>query len=96
MNSKVYCVYIMTNECNTTFYIGFSHDLKKRVHTHKEKIVAGFTKRYNLTKLVYFECGEGKEGVLAREKQLKRWSRAKKIALIKRTNPNFEDLYARL
>ena len=96
MNTKVYCVYIMTNEWNTTFYIGFSSDLKSRAYVHREKIAEGFTKRYNLTKLVYYECGEDKEGALAREKQLKHWNRAKKIALIKKVNPNFKDLYDRL
>ena len=93
MSTKVYCVYIMTNEWHTTFYIGFSSDLKIRVYEHKEKLVEGFTRRYNLTKLVYYECGEDYEGVLAREKQLKRWNRAKKIALIKKTNPALKDLH---
>ena len=86
----------MANKWNTTFYIGFSSNLKSRVYAHKEKLVDGFTKRYNLIKLVYYECGEDYEGVLVREKQLKRWNRTKKIALIKKMNPDLEDLYNKL
>jgi len=86
----------MTNEWNTVFYIGFSSDLRGRIYSHKEKLIEGFVKRYKLTKLVYYECEGNRVGVLAREKQLKRWSRAKKIALIKKTNPDFKDLYDKL
>jgi len=93
MKSRVYCVYIMTNKNNTTFYVGFSSTLKERIYTHKKKLVDGFTKRYNLTKLVYYECDDDYEAVLNREKQIKKWRWEKKMALIKEKNPKFKDLY---
>ena len=93
MKDKIYCVYIMTNKTNSTLYIGFSGDLRARIYSHKKKLVEGFTKRYNIDKLVYYECSDDYEGVLAREKQIKKWRREKKIALIKKKNPEFRDLY---
>lgn len=96
MNEKVYCVYVMANDWNTTFYVGVSGELIGRVRQHKEKSIEGFTKRYNLTKLVYYECGEDAEGAISREKQIKRWSRQKKLALIKKVNPTFKDLSDKL
>jgi len=88
-----YYVYIMTNKNNTVLYTGFTSDLKGRVYTHKEKIVDGFTKRYNINKLVYYEAGESYEGVLFREKQIKAGSRQKKIDLIEKMNEKWVDLY---
>ena len=72
---KQYYVYIMTNFANTTFYIGVTNDLRRRVLEHKNKIVEGFTSKYNIDKLVYFEGTEDLEAALNREKQLKRWHR---------------------
>lgn len=96
METTTYCIYIMTNEWGTTFYVGFTGELNSRVYAHKEKLAEGFTRRYNLTKLVYYECGDDYEGMLAREKQIKRWSRKKKIELINKINPEFKDLYDEL
>mgnify|MGYP004007995291 CR=1 FL=1 len=89
----MYFVYIMTNKINSTLYIGFTYDLKKRAFEHRTKLGSGFTKRYNLTKLVYYEFGEGRDGVLGREKEMKKWSRMKKERYITAFNPSWEDLY---
>ena len=83
----------MTNFKNTTLYTGFSSQLKERVWEHKQKLVSGFTKRYNLIKLVYFETGDDHDAMLAREKQIKAGSRADKIKLIESKNPEWRDLY---
>lgn len=87
-----YAVYIMTNYSETTFYIGVTNNLKKRVFEHKNKVVDGFTKKYNINKLVYYELTNSIETAINREKQLKRWHRQWKINLIKEKNPNFNDL----
>ena len=89
---KTCAVYIMTNYTNTTLYIGVTSNLLKRVIEHKNKIVEGFTKRYNVNKLVYFELTDSIETAINREKQLKRWHRDWKINLIKEVNPEFKDL----
>jgi putative endonuclease len=75
-----------------TLYTGVTSTLEKRVSEHKEKVIDGFTRRYNLTSLVYFEVHEDISGAIAREKQIKGWTRAKKIALIESTNPEWRDL----
>jgi len=93
MEEKIYSIYIMTNFSNTTLYAGFSNRLKQRVWEHKQKLVSGFTKKYNLTKLVYFETGDDYDSALAREKQIKAGSRAKKIKLIESINKDWQDLY---
>ena len=85
-------VYLMMNKNNTVIYTGVTHDLEKRVYEHKNKLIAGFTNRYNINRLVYFEIFDRIEDAILREKQIKAGSRAKKIALIKSINPNFEDL----
>ena len=85
-------VYIMTNHTNTTFYIGVTNNLLRRVFEHKNKQNDGFTAKYNLNKLVYFEITPLIEDAINREKQLKNWKRDWKIDLIKRKNPNFIDL----
>ncbi len=90
--NKSYAVYILTNYNETTFYIGVTGNLKKRIWEHKNKIVDGFTKKYNVDKLVYFEQTESIEAALNREKQLKRWHRDWKINLIKEVNPTLKDL----
>lgn len=89
----MYFVYIMTNKTNSTLYIGFTSDLRKRVYEHREGLGDGFTKRYNLTKLVYYESGEDHDGVLGREKGIKKWNRLKKERNITAFNPTWEDLY---
>ena len=89
--SKTYAVYILTNYNETTFYIGVTGDLQKRIWEHK-KVVEGFTKKYNVDRLVYYELTEDVESALNREKQLKCWHRQWKINLIKEMNPEFKDL----
>ena len=91
--SNSYFVYILTNYDETTFYIGVTSNLKKRIFEHKNKVVEGFTKKYNLDRLVYYEQTDSVETALNREKQLKRWHRQWKINLIKEFNPTFDDLY---
>ncbi len=76
-----------------TLYIGFTSDLVKRVWEHKNDFVAGFTKKYQCHKLIYYEQGEDYDGTLEREKQIKKWRREKKEALIKTMNPGWKDLY---
>lgn len=87
-----YYVYIMTNYEETTFYIGVTSDLLRRILEHKSKIKKGFSSKYNLTKLVYFETTDSSISAIEREKKLKRWHREWKINLIKEFNPNFDDL----
>jgi putative endonuclease len=85
-------VYIVTNKNNTVLYTGVTSDLIKRIDQHKNKAVKGFTAKYNCNKLVYFEVGNGMEGCIEREKQIKAGSRKKKIELIESTNPQWADL----
>ncbi|MBT3230994.1 GIY-YIG nuclease family protein [Candidatus Uhrbacteria bacterium] len=92
MHDDYHFVYIMTNTRHTVLYTGFTSDLAKRNYEHKEKLVAGFTKRYNATELVYFECIEDRDSALAREKQIKGVSRNKKEFLINSKNPDWRDL----
>ena len=90
---KSYYIYIMTNRSNSVLYIGVTNDLVRRIYEHKNKLIEGFTKRYNLTKLIYFECIENINVAIAREKQLKGWRRNKKDAIIRQMNPNLNDLF---
>ena len=85
-------IYIMTNYNKTTLYIGVTNNLVRRVYEHKHKLVDGFTKRYNLTILVYYEVFDNIENAIIREKQLKAGSRQKKIDLINSLNPSWNDL----
>ncbi len=95
MNNQYY-VYIMTNKGNKALYTGVTNDLRKRIYEHKEKLVEGFTKRYNLNKLVYFEtCGDI-QSAISREKQIKDGSRQKKIDLINNFNNKWRDQYDEL
>lgn len=89
---KIYAVYILTNYTNKIFYIGVTGNLQKRICEHKNKCIDGFTKKYNVDKLVYYELIEDIYSALNREKQLKRWHREWKINLIKEYNPEFNDL----
>ena len=90
--SKYYCVYIMTNTHNTVLYTGVTGNLQRRVYEHKEHSVEGFTKKYNVTKLVYYEVYGDAYSAIAREKQIKAGSRRKKIALIESMNKGWKDL----
>jgi putative endonuclease len=93
---RQYFVYIMTNPRNTVLYTGVTGDLKRRVWEHKTKAVPGFTAKYNVVKLVYFEVFDDPEEAILREKKIKGGSRAKKIALINSFNPQWRDLYEEL
>ena len=86
----------MTNKSNTVLYTGVTSDLSKRVYEHKEKLIEGFTKKYNVCKLVYFEEIDEIVEAISREKQIKGWIRKKKIALIESKNPEWDDLYKEL
>jgi len=86
-------VYILTNSKNMVLYVGVTSDLVKRIYEHKDSCVEGFTKKYNLKKLIYFEVFEDIVSAITREKQIKGWLRIKKVALIEKVNPNWNDLY---
>ena len=90
---NTYYVYIMTNKSNNVLYVGVTNDIERRVAEHKSHTIAGFTAKYNVDKCIYVEeCGDVNDAI-AREKQLKSWSRARKFALIHENNPSMEDLY---
>jgi len=89
-------VYIMTNRNNTVLYTGVTNNLERRCFEHREKLVKGFTKRYSVVKLVYYEVAGDIKAAIEREKQIKAGSRAKKIQLINSMNPGWEDLSLRL
>lgn len=93
---KQYYIYIMTNKNNTVLYTGVTNALRRRVYEHKEKVIKGFTKKYNITKLVYYEVFCDVKNAITREKQIKGGSRAKKIELVNKRNSGWEDLYDRL
>ncbi|MCL4299449.1 MAG: GIY-YIG nuclease family protein [Anaerolineae bacterium] len=94
--SKQYYVYIMTNKYHTVLYTGVTNDLKRRAYEHKTGSGGGFTSRYNVTKLVYYEVGQDVNSAIAREKQIKAGSRQKKIDLINGMNGEWKDLYETL
>ena len=87
-------VYILASQRNGTLYVGVTSDLVKRVWEHKNDLVDGFSRRYGVHMLVYFELGETMYAVISREKQIKAGSRAKKLQLIESANPEWNDLYA--
>jgi putative endonuclease len=93
VSEKQFYVYIITNWNNTVLYTGVTSNLKRRIYEHKEKLVDGFTKRYNLTKLVYYEIAETAESAILREKQIKAGSRQNKTRLITGMNKSWADLY---
>ena len=93
MTEKKGYVYILTNTNNTVLYTGVTSNLVKRVYEHKNKEVPGFTEKYNLHKLIYYEIFEDMMNAIMREKQIKGWLRSKKISLIEKTNSNWNDLY---
>ena len=86
-------IYILTNKANTVLYTGVTNDLKRRIYEHKEKMIKGFTSKYNVTKLVYYEIFNSIVTAIEREKQIKSWSRNKKLKLINELNPTWKDLY---
>jgi putative endonuclease len=89
-----YYVYILSHTNNNVLYVGFTNDLTKRVFEHKKKLIPGFTSKYNITKLVYFERYDFVELAIKREKQVKAYSRLKKVNLINTINPDWIDLYS--
>ena len=92
----MYYVYLITNANNTVLYCGVTNDLVRRIYQHKNKLVDGFSKKYNLSKLVYFESTTDVKSAIAREKQIKGWTRSKKNILINEKNPEWLDLYSNI
>ena len=88
----MYYVYMLTNQTNAMMYIGVTNDLRRRLYEHKNGQIEGFTKKYHVHKLVYFEEYSEINNAIAREKQLKHWIRAKKNYLVESQNPNWDDL----
>ena len=93
MFGKTYCVYILSSQKNGTLYIGITHNLVKRVWEHKNEKIDGFTKKFKIHHLVYFEQHSNPESAIKREKQIKKWNRLWKIRLIEEKNPEWKDLY---
>ena len=93
MRERVYYVYILASRIGGTLYIGVTGNLVRRVYQHREKLMRGFTERYGVTRLVYFEQFGEIGQAIRREKQLKKWNRAWKVRLIEEKNPNWDDLY---
>ena len=87
------CVYILASDRNGTLYVGVTSDLAKRVWQHKNSVVEGFTEKYDVHALVWYELHETMESAISREKALKEWQRAWKIRLIEESNPEWRDLY---
>ncbi len=90
---RYYYVYILASRIGGTLYIGVTNDLVRRVYEHRSKVTDGFTKDYDVWRLVYYEQFEDVEAAIRREKRLKKWNRAWKIELIEKTNPNWVDLW---
>jgi putative endonuclease len=90
---KQFAIYILTNRQRGVLYVGLSSSLAERIRQHREGLIPGFTKRYNLTRLVYYEYLNTAASMIAREKRLKRWHRAWKIELVERMNPTWRDLW---
>ena len=90
------CVYLLASSRNGTLYVGVTSDLIKRVYQHRNNLVDGFTKRYNVHNLVWYEVHERMESAILREKQIKKWQRMAKIGLIEQHNPDWRDLWQEL
>ncbi len=90
---KTYYVYILSSGKNGTLYIGVTNDLLRRVYEHKKKLIKGFTSKYHVDSLIYFEETDDVSAAIQREKQLKRWKRDWKIELIQKMNPDWQDLF---
>ncbi|MFC1522798.1 GIY-YIG nuclease family protein [Elusimicrobiota bacterium] len=93
MTEKQYCTYILTNSGNNVFYAGVTSNLQKKIWEHKSKIVKGFTDKYNVSKLVYYEIFDNPLPAIEMEKRIKAGSRKKKIKLIESRNPSWQDLW---
>jgi putative endonuclease len=93
---NTYYIYFMSNVSNDVLYIGVTNNLLRRCYEHKAHLVEGFTKKYNVTKLVYYESSQDIESAIQREKQFKGWRRDKKNKLINAFNPEWDDLYPAL
>jgi putative endonuclease len=89
---KNYYVYILASKRNGTLYIGMTNDLNRRIYEHKNNLIDGFTKKYSVKTLVYYESTESVESAITREKQLKKWNRKWKLNLIEKENPEWKDL----
>ena len=87
-----YYVYFLTNRSNSVLYVGVTNNLQRRLYEHKHELADGFTKRYHVHKLVYFETTTDVKAAIGREKQIKSWSRARKNSLVETMNPKWEDL----
>jgi len=92
LKMKNYYVYLLTNWNNKVMYVGMTNNLERRLYEHKNKLVNGFTKKYNIIKLVYFEETSDVNTALSREKEIKKWRREKKDSLVLIANPEWEDL----
>jgi putative endonuclease len=90
---KPYYVYILASKKNGTLYLGVTNDLVRRVYEHKNNLVEGFSKKYEIHRLVYFEVCEDIRAAIQREKNIKKWKRQWKIKLIEKNNPDWKDLY---
>ncbi len=93
---KAYYIYILASKRNGTLYIGVTNNLTRRVYEHKNNLVEGFTKKYGVHMLVYYEQASDVNTAIQREKQLKKWKRAWKLALIEKENIHWEDLYEKI
>ncbi|OIP77783.1 MAG: endonuclease [Candidatus Portnoybacteria bacterium CG_4_8_14_3_um_filter_44_10] len=91
-NQKQYFAYIATNKRNTTLYTGVTNNLYRRMHEHKNSLVEGFSKKYKICKLIFYESFNNVQDAILAEKRIKGWTRQKKINLIKSKNPEFKDL----
>lgn len=90
---KTFYIYILASKKNGVLYVGITSNLIQRIYQHRNSLIDGFTKKYHITKLVFFEETNDINEALTREKRLKKWNRAWKIELIEKTNPNWDDLY---
>ncbi len=90
--TKNYYIYLLTNWNNKVMYVGMTNNLERRVYEHKQKLIKGFTSKYNIHKLVYFEQFSNAQDAIAREKQIKKWRREKKNNLVMTLNPEWKDL----
>ena len=96
MQERKFYVYILAKARNSTFYVGMTSDLPKRIWQHKNEVADGFTKDYGIKTLVYYEIFDNSENAIKREKRLKKWPREWKMKLIEQMNPNWNDLYETL
>jgi len=91
-----YYVYILTNKKNNVLYTGVTNNLYRRIYEHKNKLISGFTVKYNVSKLIYYEVYDNIEDAIQREKNIKKWYRKWKVELINKLNPKWKDLYNEL